>query len=91
MWNWMAPHLFMAFNYLVIFFYRQMVKEEKPLIQQGLKRRHVAYSGFAAFDPKFLILLLSNVFLQRAWLLLILLRSGFIAVSGLSYYDYFSL
>uniref|UniRef100_A0A2K1WND1 Uncharacterized protein n=1 Tax=Populus trichocarpa TaxID=3694 RepID=A0A2K1WND1_POPTR len=43
------------------------------------------------FDPKFLILLLSNAFLRRAWLLLILLRSGFIALSGLSYYDYFSL
>ena len=42
------------------------MKEDKPLIQQGLKTRHVASSGFAAFDPNLLILLLSNVFSAKS-------------------------
>ena len=77
----MALHLFMAFNYLVIFFIGKWRKSMLPL----------PISLPSNIDPEFLILVLNNVFLRRAWLLLILLRSGFIALTGLSYYDYFSL
>ncbi|KAL9344579.1 hypothetical protein Peur_062254 [Populus x canadensis] len=88
MWNWMALRLFMAFNYLASGEGRQAsysTRIEKKAWCLFRIRCH------KKFDPKFLILLWSNAFLRRAWLLLILLRSGFIALSGLSYYDYFSL